>query len=125
LRRADALDVNDTEAGLDLVYRFLLARPPDDAGRRHYLQLIRDEGMTLREVAAEIALSDEFQRRLRGSLSGRLNEDLNESGGESAVDVRELAAALSVDVGIGMSGYHDRLPDLAIALEEVQINRYL
>jgi len=97
LGRADALGANDQEAGLDLVYRFLLARPPDDAGRRYYLQLVRGEGMKLREVAAEIALSDEFQRRLRESLTGRLGEDLDDLRTEPAVDVRELAAALSVE----------------------------
>jgi sugar diacid utilization regulator len=35
-------------------------------------------------------------------------------------DLVELAAAVTVDVGIGMSGYHDRLPDLSIALEEAR-----
>ena len=72
LRRPDLLAEGELEAGLDVVYRFLLARGADEDGRRHYLRLMREEGMKLREVAAEIAASDEFQQRLK--RDGRFNE---------------------------------------------------
>src|SRR5258705_12349183 len=69
LRRHDLLDRDERHAAVDFAYRFLLARPVDDEGRSNYLQRMHDEGMTLREVAAEIAASDEFQSRLRATIA--------------------------------------------------------
>ena len=63
LRRPDLLEARERETGIDFVYRFVLAPPVDEKGRARYLRRMQDEGMTLREVAAEIAASDEFQRR--------------------------------------------------------------
>src|SRR5262245_64393696 len=80
LRRADKVPKESTARGLDLLYRFLLARPPDEEGRDYYLGLIKDDGLTLREVAAEIAASDEFQARLHAALP---RED-------TFIDAREL-----------------------------------
>jgi len=68
LRRADSVPKENTARGLDLLYRFILARPPDEEGRDYYLRLIEKDGLTLRAVAAEIAASDEFQARLRDAL---------------------------------------------------------
>jgi SAM-dependent methyltransferase len=123
LQRPDVVDRKQAEAGIDLLYRFLLARPADEEGRRHYLRLMRDEGMKLREVASEIASSDEFQRRLKDSLDGSsaamsgraaaaVEADLPPSPKASAdhrsrggggqvrrvvVDPRDLATTLSVE----------------------------
>jgi SAM-dependent methyltransferase len=68
LRRPDLLEAGEREAGIDFVYRFVLARPVDKEGRDRYVRRMHDEGMTLREVAAEIAASDEFQTRLRNTI---------------------------------------------------------
>ena len=96
LRRPDLLAGDELEAGLDVVYRFLLARGADEGGRRHYLRLMRGDGMKLREVAAEIAASDEFQRRLK-RRTGRFSEQLTDAPPpEGFVDVRELMKTLSV-----------------------------
>jgi len=98
LGRSDLLAEHERDAGLDLVYRFLLARPADEPGRRHYTRLMRDEGLRVREIAAEIAGSDEFQARLRSCLAPAV-----EPGApappitETTIDVRELAQALSVE----------------------------
>jgi SAM-dependent methyltransferase len=95
LRRPDLLADGEREAGLDVVYRFLLARAPDEDGRRHYLRLMREEGMKLREVAAELAASDEFQKRLLRH-AGRSDEQRPARPPEEFVDARELMKTLSV-----------------------------
>jgi SAM-dependent methyltransferase len=87
LRRADKVPKENTARGLDLLYRFLLARPPDEEGRRYYLRLIREDGLTLREVAAEIAASDEFQGRLHAALPPD----------DTFIDARELNTTFTVE----------------------------
>jgi SAM-dependent methyltransferase len=87
LRRADRVPTENTARGLDLLYRFILARPPDEEGREYYLRLIREDGLTLREVAAEIAASDEFQARLHDALPPD----------STFVDARELNTTLTVE----------------------------
>ncbi len=87
LRRADRVPRENTARGLDLLYRFILARPPDEEGRDYYLQLIREDGLTLREVAAEIAASEEFQTRLHTALPPE----------DTFVDARELNTAFTVE----------------------------
>ena len=87
LRRADKVPKENTARGLDLLYRFILARPPDEEGRDYYLRLIREDGLTLREVAAEIAASDEFQARLHAALPPE----------DTFVDARELNTTLTVE----------------------------
>jgi SAM-dependent methyltransferase len=99
LRRADLVDPRATEAGIELLYRFLLARPADQEGRQHYLRLVQDEGVKLREIASEIAASDEFQRRLKNSLSTSSSEaparPLRSS--DIVLNPRDLASTLSVE----------------------------
>lgn len=53
LRRPDLLTGSERDAGLDILYRLLLARAIDEQGRRHYLHLIHQDGLTLRDVAAQ------------------------------------------------------------------------
>jgi SAM-dependent methyltransferase len=97
-QRPDLLAQHELEAGLDLLYRFILARPADEGGRRHYLRLMREQGMKLREVAAFIAASDEFQTRLQNSLGGEKDKQSEAvTQAEAFVDVRELAETLSVE----------------------------
>ena len=107
-QRPDLLAPDELEAGLELVYRFVLARPADEGGRRHYLRLMREQNMTLSEVAAEIAASAEFQARLRNSLvahpQGRPGAAPQP---EALVDARELSKALSVeDLARTAEGYY-------------------
>jgi Methyltransferase domain/Domain of unknown function (DUF4214) len=87
LRRADIVPAEHTARGVDLLYRFVLARPPDEEGREYYLRLIREDGLTLREVAAEIATSDEFQARLHAALPPE----------DTFVDAQELNTTLTVE----------------------------
>ena len=98
LRRPDLLEARERETGIDFVYRFVLARPVDEEGRSRYLRRMQDEGMTLREVAAEIAASDEFQRRLRGTIA-REHDEASGALAQSAafVDAAALSATLSVE----------------------------
>jgi SAM-dependent methyltransferase len=92
------LGQHELEAGLELVYRFLLARPVDEGGRRHYLRLMREQNVKLSEVAAEIAASPEFQTRLRSSITGHSDEQPGSvPSADSAIDVRELRQALTVE----------------------------
>jgi SAM-dependent methyltransferase len=98
LRRPDLLAPDEREAAIDFAYRFLLARPVDDEGRSGYVRRMDDEGMTLREVAAEIAASDEFQARLRTTIA----RDLDVASGtlpqsDAFVDARALSTTLSVE----------------------------
>jgi len=98
LRRADIVGGADIQRGLDLLYRFLLARPPDQEGRAYYLRLIRDERSTLREVAAEIAASDEFQARMHAAVGG--NPDATGSDvrlADAFVDAQQLNTMLTVE----------------------------
>ena len=96
LQRPDLLAGDRGEAGLDFIYRCVLARGADEDGRRHYLRLMREEGMKLREVAAELAASDEFQERLKRH-AGRFNEPLTAAAPpEEFVDAGELMKTLSV-----------------------------
>lgn len=98
LRRPDMLDAHEREAGIDFVYRFVLARPVDDEGRARYVRRMSDEGMSLREVAAEIAASDEFQTRLRTTVAREQSTDAGAvARAEAFVDARELSATLSVE----------------------------
>lgn len=94
--RPDLVARKDAEAGIDLLYRFLLARPPDEAGRQHYIRM-RAEGMTLREIAAEMAASDEFQRRLKEAVPVTLVDQAGRGASPVSVDAREVAATLSVE----------------------------
>jgi len=87
LRRADKVPRENTARGLDLLYRFILARPPDEEGRDYYLRLIREDGLTLREVAAEIAASDEFQARLHAALPPE----------DTFIDAQELNTTFTVE----------------------------
>ena len=87
LQRADSIPKENTTRGLDLLYRFILARPPDEEGREYYLRLIKEDGLTLREVAAEIAASDEFQARLHDALPPD----------HTFVDAQELNTTLTVE----------------------------
>ena len=98
LRRPDLLGRDERETALDFAYRFLLARPVDEEGRAGYLRRMHAEGMTLREAAAEIAASDEFQTRLRATIaqerdvaSGALPQS------DAVVDARTLSTTLSVE----------------------------
>src|ERR1041385_6211621 len=94
LRRPDPVDAQEREAGSDFVYRFVRARPVDDEGRARYVRRMNDEGMSLVEVAAEIAASDEFQTRLRTTVARA--ESSTDAGAvartEAFVDARELSA---------------------------------
>ena len=95
LRKPDALAGDDLEAGLEVVYRFLLARPMDESGRRHYMRRIREDGMRLREVADEIARSDEFQERVKSRVMRPRNEQPAASERpEGFIDVTELMKTL-------------------------------
>jgi SAM-dependent methyltransferase len=97
-QRPDVLGRQELEAGLELVYRFILARPADEGGRRHYLQLMREQNMTLSEVAAEIAASGEFQQRLRSSIVDPSDEQPGTvATSDGIVDVRELSRTLTVE----------------------------
>jgi len=87
LQRADSVPKENTARGLDLLYRFILARPPDEEGREYYLRLIKEDGLTLREVAAEIAASDEFQARLNDALPSD----------DTFIDAQELNTTLTVE----------------------------
>jgi SAM-dependent methyltransferase len=87
LRRADRIPKENAARGLDLLYRFILARPPDEEGREYYLRLINEDGLTLREVAAEIAASDEFQARLHDALPPD----------NTFIDARELNTTFTVE----------------------------
>lgn len=98
LRRPDLLEVDEREAGVDFVYRFVLARPVDEEGRARYLHRMREEGMTLREVAAEIAASDEFQSRLRNTIAREGDRAAGAlSRSEAFVDAGALSTTLSVE----------------------------
>ena len=98
LRRPDLLDARERETGIDFVYRFVLARPVDEEGRTRYVRRMQDEGMTLREVAAEIAASDEFQRRLRGTIAREHDHAAGAlSRSEASVDAGTLSATMSVE----------------------------
>jgi len=87
LRRPDIVPKENTARGLDLLYRFILARPPDEDGRDYYLRLMKEDGLTLREVAAEIAASDEFQARLRDAIPPE----------RTFIDARELNTTFTVE----------------------------
>jgi len=87
LQLADSVPKENTARGLDLLYRFILARPPDEEGREYYLRLIKEDGLTLREVAAEIAASDEFQARLHDALPPD----------DTFIDAQELNTTLTVE----------------------------
>ena len=87
LRRSDRVPKENIARGLDLLYRFILARPPDEEGREYYLRLINEDGLTLREVAAEIAASDEFQGRLHDALPPD----------DTFIDARELNTTFTVE----------------------------
>ena len=98
LRRPDLLGGDERETAIDFAYRFLLARPVDEDGRAYYLRRMHGEGMTLREVAAEIAASDEFQTRLRATIA----RDRDVAAGalpqaDAFVDARALSTTLSVE----------------------------
>ncbi|HEX7019840.1 MAG TPA: class I SAM-dependent methyltransferase [Gemmatimonadaceae bacterium] len=98
LRRPDAIAPDEREAGIDFIYRFVLARPVDEEGRARYARRMRDEGMTLREVAAEIAASDEFQTRLRNTIPRDMERGAGEVlPSEAAVDASTLSATLTVE----------------------------
>ena len=98
LRRPDVLGQHELDAGLELVYRFLLARPADEGGRRHYLRLMREQNVTLSEVAAEIAASEEFQHRLRSSILSHSDDQLGAAPSpDPIIDVRELRQTLTVE----------------------------
>ena len=98
LRRPDLLGPDERETGIDFVYRFVLARPVDEEGRARYLRRMQSEGMTLREVAAEIAASDEFQTRLRNTIArDREPGPGAPSPSVAFVDAGELSSTLSVE----------------------------
>jgi SAM-dependent methyltransferase len=98
LQRPDALGPHELETGLELVYRFLLARPVDEGGRTHYLRLMREQKVKLSEIAAEIAASPEFQHRLRSAIAGHSDEQPGRvPSADSAIDVRELSQTLTVE----------------------------
>jgi SAM-dependent methyltransferase len=79
-----------------MIYRFLLARGADEDGRRHYLRLMREEGMKLREVAAELAASDEFQKRLQRHSAGIHVPLTAVAPPDGFVDARGLTESLDV-----------------------------
>ena len=82
------------------MYRFILARPSDQEGRRHYVRLMHEKEC-LREVVAEIAASDEFQSRLKNTL-GSVAQD-----SDAVVDVRNRTHNLSVEDPIATAeDYH-------------------
>jgi SAM-dependent methyltransferase len=114
LQHPDLLAEDEREAGLDVVYRFLLARGADEDGRRHYLRLMREEGMKLREVAAELAASDEFQKRLQRH-AGRNDDPLPAAlPPEEFVDARELMKTRSVaELAETAEDYYRRTIDFA------------
>jgi SAM-dependent methyltransferase len=98
LRRADLVAPDQLEASLEILYRFILGRPTDDEGRQHYLAQLRKAQIGLREIAAGMAASDEFQNRVRhtvGSSAAGASGAISRQ--ESIVDARELASAFSVE----------------------------
>lgn len=98
LRRNDLLNARERSTAIDFIYRFVLARPVDEEGRAHYLRRMDREGMKLREVAAEIAASDEFQRRLRHTIAREQDAAAGAlSQSEASVDAASLSATLTVE----------------------------
>src|SRR5688500_6224931 len=89
LRRPALLMGAERDAGLDILYRLLLARAIDEQGRRHYLDLMHHDGLTLRDVAVELAASDEFHDRLRRRTTRRFYDPPAERP-DGFVDVRQL-----------------------------------
>lgn len=56
---ADSARRQQAEAAVDLAYRQLLQRAPDDAGRRHYVNLMMMSGWSVEDVWTSIARSQE------------------------------------------------------------------
>ena len=96
LRRPDLLTGRNRESAVDILYRLLLARPIDDAGREHYRTLMARDDLTLREIAVELAATDELQERLQRRVSRRFFEPPNQ-GGDGFVDVRTLMRTRSLE----------------------------
>ena len=91
LRAPDFVPIEAREPALDALYRLVLGRPIDAGGREHYLRLMRDDGVTLREIAAELAVSDGLQERLMRRGERRFFEPPIEKP-DGFVDVRDLLA---------------------------------
>jgi len=113
LRRPDLLTGSERDAALDILYRLLLARAIDEQGRRHYLDLIHQDGLTLRDVAVELAASDEFQDRLRRRTTRRFYDPPAERP-DGFVDVRELIKDHTLEELLGAAEeYYRRTRDQA------------
>jgi SAM-dependent methyltransferase len=113
LRRPDVLSGSQRDAALDVLYRLLLARAIDEHGRRHYLDLIHRDGLTLRDVAVELAASDEFHDRLRQRTTRRFYDPPADAP-EGFVDVRELIKAHTLEGLLGAAEeYYRRTRDQA------------
>ena len=113
LRRPDLLTDSERDNGLDVLYRLLLARPIDDKGRRHYLDLIHRDGLTLRDVAVELAASDEFHERLRRRTTRRFY-DPPAGRPHGFVDVRDLIRDHTLEELLGAAEeYYRRTRDQA------------
>src|SRR5262249_41820904 len=96
LRRPDLLAGAGRDAALHILYRLVLARAIDEKGRRHYLDLMHRDGLTLRDVAVELAASDEFQDRVRRRVTRRFHDPRLDRA-EGFVDVRELIETRTFD----------------------------
>ena len=97
LRRPDQVPPAENEAALELMYGFIFGRPIDEEGRRHYLRLL-GEGMKLREIGAQMASSDEFQRRLHTVLEPPpVEEPAAPPPRDGFVDSQELMNTQSVE----------------------------
>ena len=113
LRRPDLLKGPERDAGLDVLYRLLLARAIDEPGRRHYLDLIHRDGLTLRDVAVELAASDEFHDRLRRRTTRRFYDPPAEPP-DGFVNVRDLIDDRTLEELLGAAEeYYRRTRDQA------------
>jgi 2-polyprenyl-3-methyl-5-hydroxy-6-metoxy-1,4-benzoquinol methylase len=89
LRKPDVLTGAEREAALEILYRLVLGRPVETGGREHYLRLMRRDGVSLRDIAVELAASDELQERLRRRATRRFFDPPSEPP-DGFVDVREV-----------------------------------
>ncbi|MEU3271439.1 methyltransferase domain-containing protein [Saccharomonospora sp. NPDC006951] len=111
-------DKQDSRAAIDRAYRLILGRAADEPGAEQYLSALRSGAMTLTDICASLASSEEFAARLEPTASR--GKKRRENGGHADphwIDVAELIETVTVEeLSERAEGYFRAVEDPGVLL---------
>ncbi|ASR34531.1 hypothetical protein BAY61_05480 [Prauserella marina] len=111
-------DQDGAEAAVDRAYRLILGRAADESGAAQYLSALRSGEMTLTDICASLASSEEFAARLEpAGPRDKKRQASNGNGDPHWIDVAELIRTVTVEeLSERAEGYFRAVEDPGVLL---------